>query len=229
MLRPGPPDQPMPPERFDELLRERAGRPAPPALHPVPRREPAAVTDPLAAELLAEAAERPLESGELLLVSEDAVLADLEAAAASMATAGALPDPAGDAALTALAAPRLLSPRLFDVFGWTPPLVEHLRMLEAALRGGMTVTQTMLVGHVETFPERVEHLMRLRSLLEIAAGTGGGIVLRGELAGPATLPDDGPQMATILADARPSVPDTDVRHARAVARLALGPGVVVAD
>ena len=229
MMRPGPLDQPMPPERFGELLRQRAGRPAPPALYPVPRREPAAVTDPFAREMLDEAADRALESGELLLVSEDATLADLEAAAVRVAPAADAPAVADDAMLAALGSPCLMSPRLFAVFGWQPPLAERSLMLAAALRAGATVTVAMLVGHIETYPERVEHLMRLRRLREEAGPNGGALVLSVVEAAPQDLPTGDARLPEILASARPTDPDTDRRHAIALARLALGPGVVVAD
>jgi 2-iminoacetate synthase ThiH len=125
-----------------------------------------------------------------------------------------------------LNAPRLLSPRIWEALAWSPPLAEHLRLLEAALLTGATVGVTMFVGHLETFPERVEHLMRLRDLSRRAADNGGRLVLVVEQADPATLPATDPRLPDVVAAARPSRADTDTRHAMAVARLALGAGVV---
>jgi len=223
---PDPLNMPMPPDRFADLVRQRGELPVPDPLVPVPRREPATSTDSLAAELLAESADRQLESGELLLVSEEATLDDLEKAAAAIAPA----DPV-ESALPAefppfLIAPCLLSPRVWQALEWQPPLAEHSRLLEAALLTGSVVPQTMLVGHLETFPERVEHLLRLREMLDQARPAGGTIVLTVALADVAELPSAGGRMESIIEQARPSTPDHDRRHAVAMARLALGPNVV---
>ena len=86
----------------------------------------------------------------------------------------------------------------------------------------------MLVGHVETFPERVEHLMRLRNLVVTARVVGGGVGLQVRLVEPGDLPPMTPQLERVLAGARPVDPDTDRRHALALARLTLGPGSVLA-
>ena len=223
------PDFPMPPDRFAELMARRGAALRPDPLVSVPAREPAAETGELAAELLREAADRPLESGELLLVSEEATLDDLEVAAAGIVSASALPGTAaGDPVLTALAAPRLLSHRVWEALLWQPPLAEHLRLLEAALLAGKVVPQIMLVGHVETLPERVEHLARLRNLVETARAAGGGVVLAVRLAERSDLPPATPQLERILAGARPADSGTDRRHALALARLALRPGSVLA-
>jgi hypothetical protein len=221
-------DLPMPPDRYAELVARRRAVSPPDPLVTVPRREPATATSELAAELLTEAAGRSLESGELLLVSEEATLADLERAADTVELVPALPAmPDGDALLAVLATPRLLNPRVWEALGWQPPLAEHLRLLEAALLGGQVVPQTMLVGHVETFPERVEHLVRLRHLHEAARDARGGVVVAIAVAGPEQLPAVTPRLERILDAARPAAPDTDQRHALALARLALGGGVVV--
>jgi hypothetical protein len=218
-------DMPMPPDRYQELVRERARAPRPDPLAPVPRRDPAATTSPLAAELLAEAGQRRLESGELLLVSEEAGLVDLEAAAGRVPPAPPRPaagepaEPAAETMLALLAEPRLFSPRVDAAMGWQPPLAELLRLLGATLQAGHDVRQTMLVGHVETFPERVEHLMRLRHLLEEGRGRLALTVAGCDLD---TLPDDEPRMREIVRAARPADPSLEVRHARAVAALALG-------
>ena len=222
------PDSPMPPDRFAELVARRSADPRPDPLVSVPVREPATDTSDLAAELLGEAAGRPLESGELLLVSEEATLDDLEAAVAGIASASEMPGiSVDDPVLAALTAPRLLSHRIWEALLWQPPLAEHARLLEAAMLAGKVVPQVMLVGHVETFPERVEHLMRLRNLAENAGAVGGGVVLQVRLAEPGDLPPVTPQLERILADARPVDPDTDRRHALALARLTLGPLVVL--
>jgi len=222
-----PRDLPMPPDRLGALLARRAAAPRPDPLHPVPSREPATATGDLARILLAEAAQRRLASGELLLVSEEATLADLEAAAARVApaVAAACAPPGAEPALAALAAPRLWCARVWSVFDWQPPLAEHLRLAAAALSGGMVLEQTMLVGHVETWPERIEHLMRLRDLVDDLGGRGGRPVRSLRLADPADLPRAAPRRS-IAAAARPAVADHDRRHALAVARLALGPGIV---
>jgi hypothetical protein len=221
-------DLPMPPDRYAELVARRRAVSPPDPLVTVPPREPADTTSDLAAELLTESESRNLESGELLLVSEEATLADLERAADAVGPAPALPAvPDGDALLAVLATPRLLNPRVWEALGWQPPLAEHLRLLEAALLGGQVLPQTMLVGHVETFPERVEHLVRLRHLHEASRDAGGGVIVAVEVAGSDRLPAVTPRLERILAAARPAAPDTDRRHALALARLALGDGVVV--
>lgn len=225
---PDPTDMPMPPDVFAAHARRRGLVPRPDPLHPVPSREPAGETTPLARELLGEAAERPLESGEILLVSEETTLTDLETAAATVAPAGAQPAVPADPVLAVLAAPRLLSPRIWEVMGWQPPLAEHLRLLETALLAGGTLPQTLLIGHVETLVERVEHLVRLRDLVAAAAGGDRSIVLEIRQATADELPTATPLLSRILAGARPSEADVDRRHAAAVARLALGSGVVLA-
>ncbi len=227
---PGPADMPMPPDRFAKLARRRKDQPAPDPLQPVPSREPAPASSDLAAELLAESRDRVLESGELLLVSEEASLGDLEAAAAAVPGVASPPLPAEeDPMLVSLAEPRLLCPRLYDIAGWQPPLSEHLRMLEGALRAGLAVGQTMLVGHVETLPERVEHLMRLRELRDAARRTtpAASILVAVREADHAQLPGAGDRAAVVADAARPAVPGADLRHALALARLALGPEAVV--
>jgi hypothetical protein len=80
---------------------------------------------------------------------------------------------------------------------------------------------------VETFVERVEHLVRLRDLARSAAGAGGTLTLTVRQAGPEELPPATPLLERVLADARPGAGDVDRRHARAVAVLALGDGVVL--
>lgn len=223
----------MPLERYQELMaRRRATASRPEPLQPVPRRDPAETTTPLAAELLAEAPVRRLESGELLLVSEEATLADLEQTAAAVTAAVTMPAvPADEPLLATLTEPRLLCPRAWEIFGWQPALAEHLRLLEGALRGGMVLPQTMLIGHVETYPERVEHLSRLRQLARACADHDGAIVLAVRAATSADLDNSAiterqARFKEILDAARPTRPDHDLRHALAVARLALGPGLV---
>jgi hypothetical protein len=228
----------MPPDRFAELQRRREQKPAPDALQPVPSREPVTRSGDLAQELLAEAGERQLESGELLLVSEEASLADLETAAERIAPAVELPLPteedlAGEPLLASLDAPRLFSSRIYAISGWEPPLGQHLKLLAGALKSGREVGQVMLVGHVETLPERVEHLGRLRELLDWAAGIpdcSGKLVLAVRQAEDGDLASGDPgAVASVAAAARPSRPDVDRRHAVAVARLALGPNMVCAS
>ena len=222
------PDFPMPPDRFAELVARRGAASRPDPLVSVPVREPATETSELAAELLSEAAGRSLESGELLLVSEEATLDDLEAAAAGIAFASELPgDSTADPVVAALFAPRLLSHRVWEALRWQPPLAEHLRLLEAAVLAGRVLPQIMLVGHLETFPERVEHLTRLRHLVETARAGGGGVVLAVRPAESDDLPPATPQLERILAGARPRDRATDRRHALALARLALGPEAVL--
>lgn len=232
---PDPTGMPMPRERFQELVERRQAGARPDPLLPVPAREPATVTSDLAAVLLAEAASRPLESGELLLVSEEAALVDLEAAAARVSLAPVAPGlPADDPVVAELVEPRLLNPRIWEAFAWRPPLAEYLRRLEAAVHAGIVLPQTMLIGHLETFPERVEHLARLRQLATAGGQPGGGVVLSILPAGPVHLADLGQdqdagtrgRIEAILAGARPSGADVDRRHALAIARLALGPGAV---
>lgn len=217
-------DMPMPPDRFAQLQRARQLEPRPDPLHAVERRDPPERSSDLAAELLAEAAVRRLESGELLVVCEEASLADLEAATAAVVATAAPAEAPDDPALAALAQPRLLSARVDEIIGWQPPLAEHLRLLEAAVHGGMTVAQTMLVGHVETFPERVEHLMRLRHLTGLGAGP---VVLSIQRAADQDLPPRDSRLVRVAQAARPADPDLETRHTRALARLALGDGVVV--
>ncbi len=219
-------DMPMPPERFGELVKQRREAGAPDPLPPVQPREPAAATSTLAAELLAEAATRPLESGELLLVSEEATLGDLEAAgdavAAPPAAPACSPDVADDPMAAVLAEPRLLSQRVWDAMGWRPELPEYLQMLDAALRAGMAPRLSMLVGHVEDWPERVEHCLRLRSLLVgVSPDTSAPVVAVVE-DDPAAWPARGERFAATAAGARPPAAGTDVRHARALVRLAVG-------
>ena len=232
---PDPTGMPMPRERFQELLERRQAGARPDPLLSVPAREPAAVTSDLAAVLLIEAATRPLESGELLLVSEEAALVDLEAAAARVSLAPAAPGlPADDPVVAELVEPRLLNPRIWEAFAWQPGLAEYLHRLEAAVRAGIVLPQTMLIGHLETFPERVEHLARLRQLATAGGQLGGGVILSILQAGPVHLADLGQdqdagargRVEAILAGARPSGADVDRRHALAIARLALGPGAV---
>lgn len=217
-------EMPMPPDRFAELARLHDRQPRPEALQTVPSREPAKATSDLAAELLSEAAERPLQSGELLLVSEEATLTDLEAVA--LHEGHGTPTPvaatAAEPLLAALAVPRLLNPRVWEVFGWQPPLAEHMRLLEAALLGGAVVSQVMLVGHVETFPERVEHLMWLRHLVDATAAAGGGCEFSVREVDQDELECLGDRGAGIVRAARPAASDVDRRHALAIARLALG-------
>lgn len=235
-----PMPMPMPLERYQELVQRReAGLTRPDPLQTVPRRNPATSTSPLAAELLAEAATRPLESGELLLVSEEATLLDLERAAEKVPLALAAPGvPDDEPMLAELVEPRLLSPRLWEAFGWQPGLAEHLKRLEAVLRAGVVLPQVMLVGHLETFPERVEHLARLRQLARSCAQAHGGVVLTMALAGPEHLAaaaagrddakgaDRADRVAALVREAQPARPEVDLRHALAVARLALEPGQV---
>jgi hypothetical protein len=232
-MRPDDPDptgMPMPADRYAELVQRRERQAARDPLQPVPSRQGVAATSALAAELLGEAAQRPLESGELLLVSEEATVADLEAAAATIAAADGWPEPDPDEPLLAdLAAPRLLCPRVFEIANWQPSLAQHLKMVHGALRAGQDVGQTMLVGHVETLPERVEHLGRLKELRDAAARTGQGggrLVVAVRLAGDADLPG-GTAAGAIVAEARPCDPRDDLRHAVAIARLALGDGGVL--
>lgn len=230
--RPRDLNQPMPPDRFAELARRREAKPAPSPLQPVPSREPAARTTVLAGDLLQEAAGRTLEAGELLLVSEEASLADLEAAAARVGAAANWPEEGHaeeDPVLAELQAPRLLCPRIFAITGWRPPLSEHLKMLAAALAGGQSIALVMLVGHVETLPERVEHLTRVRDLLGSRSGAqnaGGDLVMRIELAADGSLPGASASAREISEEARPDTVEDDRRHALAIARLALGDGVV---
>jgi len=228
---------PMPPDRYAELRRRQQEQPAPSPLQAVPLRESPARSSALAAELLAESAHRRLEAGELLLVSEEASLADLEAAAAPIVPAASLPAAAADEPLLAdLAAPRLLCPRLYEIAGWSPPLPEHLKLLHGALRAGQVVGQTMLVGHVETWPERVEHLGRLREVVARAGQAGGAgagslivAVAEADLAAlPVADPGLAAEAATVAAAGRPPGLQIDRRHALAICRLALGPGAVVA-
>jgi len=222
------PDSPMPPDRLAKLVARRGAVPRLDPLVSVPVREPATDTSDLAAEILGEAAGRPLESGELLLVSEEATLDDLEAAVVGIASASELPAiSVDDPVLATLTPPRLLSHRIWEALLWQPPLAEHVRLLEASLLVGNVVPQVMLVGHMETFPERVEHLTRLRHLVETAGAAGGGVVVKVRLAEPDDLPPATPQLARILAGARPGDPDIDRRHALALARLTLGPGSVL--
>jgi len=224
-------DLPMPAERYAELVQRRRAAGAPDPLQPVPVREPALRTGDLARALLAESAQRRLESGELLLISEDASLGDLEQAAAAVSPAAPRavdtavePDPL----LALLVAPRLLSPRVWAALGWQPPLAEHWRLLVAALRGGAALSPVMLVGHLETWPERIEHLMRIRELQELAAATGARLAIAVRQARLTDLPAD-ERLTRIAAAARPADPASDRRHAVALARLALGPGSVLAD
>lgn len=217
-------NMPMPPERFQELMQARQLAPAPDLLVPVDPREPAVASSPLAVELLAETDARPLESGELLLICEETSLPDLESAVAGQAVAEAPTMPTDEPALAALATPRLFAPRLDAIMGWEPPLAEVLRLLEAALQAGANVHLTMLVGHVEHFPEWVEHLMRLRHLRDEGRGT---LTVAVALADPAALPAADPRVREIAAAARPADPEVMRRHAVALARLALGAGTVV--
>jgi len=219
-------DMPMPPDRFQQLIRARELAPPPDPLIAVEPRLPATETTPLATELLGEAGDRPLESGELLLLCEEATLADLEAAAGGARPAADPPDsPADDPVMAALAAPRLYSSRLDQIMAWQPPLAEILRLLEAALQTDQTVTTAMLVGHVETYPERVEHLMRLRHLVDQGRGR---VVLRVELAQLDGLPSRDRRVRRVAEAARPTDAGLERRHALALARLALGPDAVSA-
>ena len=217
-------DTPMPPERFHQLVQARSLEPRPDLLMDVDPREISDETSPLAAELLGEAAARPLESGELLLICEETTLADLEAAAAVVTLAAPLADPDEEPALAALAAPRLFSPRLDDLMDWRPALAEVLRLLEGALQAGAAVPLTMLVGHVETYPEWVEHLMRVRHLRDNGRGRVGLTV---SLASDddLTVPDE--RVVGVARAARPTDVDLMRRHAQALAVLALGSDSVV--
>lgn len=218
-------DMPMPPDRYQELVRTRELAHRPDPLLAVERRDPATATSALAAELLAEAAARPLASGELLLLCEEATLDDLEAAAASVVPATGAPTLNDtDPMLAMVTLPRLLSPRVDEVLGWQPPLAEVSRLLEGALQAGFDLPLTMLVGHVETFPERVEHLMRLRHLIEAGRGT---VVLQVALAADADLPSRDRRIVRVAQAARPADPELERRHTLALAALALGDGIVL--
>jgi hypothetical protein len=129
-----------------------------------------------------------------------------------------------DPMLAMVTLPRLLSPRVDQIIGWQPPLAEASRLLEGALQAGFDLPLTMLVGHVEIFPERVEHLMRLRHLLEDGRGT---VVLEVALAADTDLPSRDRRVVRVAQAARPADPELERRHTLALAALALGHGVVL--
>ena len=56
-----------------------------------------------------------------------------------------------------------LFPRKIDYRRW-------LEIIEAVHRGGLQTNATMLYGHIETIEERVEHLLRLRTLQDKTGG-----------------------------------------------------------
>ena len=229
------PGLPMPEDQFTRLRDRRiAGLPSR-LLLPVPCREPAAQTDELAALFLAESAQRRLESGEILLLSEEATLDDLETAAAAVTHRrvsrddGATdePRPEDGSPLSILGQPVLMSSRIWSLMDWRPELAEFSTLLVGALRSGQPLSTVMLVGHVETFPERVEHLTRLRELVDQAGGADNlsVIVAAWHAASGDAVGDD---FVAIADAAAPSNPQMDVRHARALANIVLGPiGIAV--
>ncbi|MEZ4389345.1 MAG: hypothetical protein R3D98_17505 [Candidatus Krumholzibacteriia bacterium] len=129
-----------------------------------------------------------------------------------------------DPVLAMVTVPRLLSPRVEQLMGWQPPLAEVMRLLAAALQAGLTLPLSMLVGHVETFPERVEHLMRLRDLRQAGRGA---VVLEVVLAVDGDLPRRDGRLLRVAQAARPAEPALERRHARALAALTLGHDTVL--
>lgn len=160
------PDIPMPPDRFAELLARRQQREAaavPDALPP-DRDPPPPVSTPFAQALLAESSRRILEAGELLVLFEEAAVVDLGQAAgpiprlASWQVLAPPPDVVLPRSLTEVLTPGawLLSDRVRRLVGRTPSAGAWLRAAAAVVAGGVPVTADLVIGHLETFPERLD-------------------------------------------------------------------------
>lgn len=212
-------DIPMPEDRYRDLIARREAREATAGAEVLPpdRAAPPAESSAFARELLAEAAGRPLESGELLVLFEEASLADLRAATGEIPRRAPRPvvtaAPAGAAGHAPLATPGLadlppdvadplaagawlLSDRVRRLLGLEASAAAWLRAAHAAMAGGLLVAADMVIGHVETWPERVEHLARLRGLHE----RDGGLAELGVrwCAGPRELPSEPPELRQLV-------------------------------
>ncbi len=229
-----PRDIPMPPERWRELreARERAEAAAAPEARRPDRQPPPAATTAFARELLAESAGRVLEAGELLVLFEEAALADLRVAAGEIPAGAArlvVDPPPGVVLPSALAETLepgawLLADRVRRLTGRATSAGAWLRAAAAAAGGGLPVAADMVIGHLETFPERIEHLGRLRELHERTGGLRAvGLRAcrdRAELgAAPADL--------KALVPAPPGFLAADLARTAAIARLGLPAAVTV--
>lgn len=223
-----PRDVPMPPERFSELLaqRERVEASATPSVLQPDRTPPPPQSTEFARLLLGEASSRVLEAGELLVLFEEASLADLVAAAGEILTRPSLPvvePPPGVAlppSLLEVLTPGawLLNDRVRRLVGRGPSAGAWLKAAAAAAMGGLPVAADLVIAHLETFPERLEHLGRLREFHERTHGLRGvGVRVCRDAAelgeAPAALRELVPAPGSYLA--------ADLARTAAIARLGL--------
>lgn len=227
-------DVPMPADRFHELLarRERAEAAAPPEARLPDRELPPAASTPFARELLADSDTRVLEAGELLILFEEAALSDLQAAAGTIAEHAAWPvvEPPADVVLppsladVLLPGAWLLSDRVRRLIGRTPSAGAWLKAAAATAGGGLPVSADFVIGHLETFPERLEHLGRLREFHERTHG------LRAVGLRPCRDPAElglAPAGLKALVPPPPAFIATDLARTAAIARLGLPREVAV--
>jgi len=224
----------MPPERWREQIAKRARveAAATPDLRGPDRDAPPPVSTCFARNLLAESSGRTLEAGELLILFEEASLADLTTAAGAIPERVMLPvvDPPQDVELPPsladilLPGAWLLSDRLRRLTGRTTTAGVWLRAAAAAAEGGLPVAADMVIGHLETFPERLEHVGRLRELHERTAGLR-ALGLR-VCRDPAEM-GDAPEALKALVPAPPGFLAVDLARTAAIARLGLPAGVIV--
>ncbi len=226
---------PMPPDRFHELLARREDETSGegPRVFPPDRLAPPPTSSAFARTLLDELRTRLPESGELLVLFEEAALADLEAAAGpvprrpagpAVATPGDLPLPP---ALREIVAGEtwLLSDRARSLLGLTPGTTAWLKAAHDLTRGGVTLGVTLVIGHLEVYPERVELLTHVRELHARTRGVREVAVraCRGEDDLPSPLPealrDTVPWPAALL--------EPDLARTAAIARLALPAEIAV--
>lgn len=223
-----PRDVPMEPERFRELVarRERLEAAAEPDARPPDRALPPEESTAFARSLLAEASSRTLEAGELLVLFEEAALADLTAATGEIAAGPAVrvvEPPQGvvlPPSLLAILEPGawLLSDRVRRLVGRGPSAGAWLKAAAAVAQGGLPVAADLVIAHLETFPERLEHLGRLREFHE-RTGRLRGLGLR-VCRDPAEL-GAAPAALRSLVPAPPSFLALDLARTAAIARLGL--------
>lgn len=231
---PPPHDIPMPEDRWREVVakRERAEAAATPEVRRPDRDLPAAESTAFARELLAESSTRVLEAGELLILFEEASLADLLTAAGPISVLPAelvVEPPPGvvlPSSLTEVLLPGawLLSDRVRRLTGRTPSAGAWLKAAAAAAGGGLPVNADLVIGHLETFPERLEHLGRLREFHQRTRGLR-AIGLRA-CRDPEEL-GDAPAALKALVPAPPDFLDVDLTRTAAIVRLGLPAEVTV--
>ncbi len=71
--------------------------------------------------------------------------------------------PGGGAEILVDRVRKILSPRKCDSATW-------LRVMETAHRLGLKTTATMMFGHIETYEERIEHMLKIRKLQDKTGG-----------------------------------------------------------